>query len=339
MQDLTRALLQRKFLDWPAEYASRKIATFPVSISAEGKKPLIRNYQHIGLPASAQIARRFADAQGIAFMAGVRNGITALDIDETGNKPLQRALERHGYSPVIVQTASGKHHVWYRCNGERRAVRPEPGNEIDILGGGMVTAPPSHGPQGDYQFISGGLDDLDRLPVMRNVPDRALPLIPKPKQIEQKATGRNDALFRFCMRTAKRCNSLDQLLNHARNHNGEYLSPLEESEVMTTAASAWRYETTGKNWFGHISVHFRDYEFDQFSCNQDQDRFWLISYLRRHNGKSSRFMIANGLADVFGWSVKRLAATRRRALEEGDIIQLRRGANRTPALFCWPLPR
>jgi hypothetical protein len=201
MHDVIRASSQRKFLDWQAEYARRKIATFPVSITAEGKKPLVSNYQRIGLPASAQIARKFADAQGIAFMAGARNGITALDIDAPGEKPLQRALERHGYSAVIVQTARGKHHVWYRYNGERRAVRPEPGNEIDILGDGMVTAPPSHGPKGDYQFIAGSLDDLRRLPIMRNVPERALPPSAPLAQIRQpRTTGRNDALFRCALR-------------------------------------------------------------------------------------------------------------------------------------------
>jgi hypothetical protein len=61
-----------KFLEWQAEYASKNIATFPVSITAEGKKPLVSHYQHIGLPASAQIARRFANARGIGFIAGSR---------------------------------------------------------------------------------------------------------------------------------------------------------------------------------------------------------------------------------------------------------------------------
>ena len=39
----------------------------------------------------------------------------------------------------------------------------------------MVTAPPSHGPKGDYQFVAGGLNDLGRLPTMGDVPGRALP--------------------------------------------------------------------------------------------------------------------------------------------------------------------
>jgi hypothetical protein len=56
-----------------------------VLITADGKKPLIRHYQHIGLDASSQLARRFANAPGIAFMAGSRNNITVLDVDEPGD--------------------------------------------------------------------------------------------------------------------------------------------------------------------------------------------------------------------------------------------------------------
>lgn len=338
MSDIEHRATARKFVDWQAQYASKNIPTFPMLITAETKKPLVSHYQRVGLPASAQIARKFADASGIGFMAGQRNRVTVLDVDEPGDKPLQKALGRHGETPIIVRTASGKHHAWFRYNGERRSVRPETGVEVDILGGNIITAPPSQSPKGSYQFVAGTLDDLGRLPVMRNVPERALP---KPVALEQirqaQATGRNDALYRHCMRTAKRCGSFDQLLDRAREYNRQFPEPLREDEVVKTATSAWDYEQSGKNWFGQFSVHFRDEEFDQFSSNQDQDRYCLISYLRRHNGTSARFMIANGLAGTFGWTVKRLAATRRRALHAGDFIQLRNATNRTPALFCWPL--
>ena len=198
MAEIKHRARARKFLDWQAEYASKNIATFPVAITAEGKKPLVRHYQRIGLPASAQIARRFANAQGIAFMAGPRNSITVLDIDAPGDKPLHQALDQHGETPIIVRTASGKHHAWFRHNGERRAVRPEPDNEIDILGGGMVIAPPSQGANGTYHFIAGNLDCLDQLPVMRDVPERALPKpMPLAQIRETRTAGRNDALFQI----------------------------------------------------------------------------------------------------------------------------------------------
>ena len=70
MSDLEQRAAERKFVEWQREYAAKNIATFPVLITPQEKKPLVRHYQRIGLPASAQIARRFADAPGIGFMAG-----------------------------------------------------------------------------------------------------------------------------------------------------------------------------------------------------------------------------------------------------------------------------
>jgi Bifunctional DNA primase/polymerase, N-terminal/Primase C terminal 1 (PriCT-1) len=330
----------RKFVDWQAEYARKKIATFPVLITAEGKKPLVSQYQHIGLPASAQIARKFADAPGIAFMAGPRNSITILDIDEPGDTPLQKALDRHGETPIIVRTASGKHHAWFRHNGERRAVRPEPSIEIDILGGGMVIAPPSHGPKGDYQFITGSLDDLDRLPVMRDVPAKALPLAPKPIQAKPRTRTagfgrRNDALFRFCMRTAKRCNTLDQLLEQARQFNSQLLDPLQEDETVKTAASAWDYERRGENRFGQFGAWIKCEELAEFFRDRDHDALLLLTYLRANNGPWAEFMIADGLAKTFGWGRNRLSDARNRLLERGDVTLFRPKSQRTPALYQW----
>ena len=335
MADLKQRLAKRNFLDWQAEYARKQIATFPVLITAEGKKPLVRHYQRIGLPASAQIARRFANAQGIAFMAGPRNSITVLDIDAPGDKPLHQALDQHGETPIIVRTASGKHHAWFRHNGERRAVRPEPDNEIDILGNGMVVAPPSQGANGAYQFISGSLDCLDKLPVMANVPERALPKPTPLAQIRRTRTaGRNDALFQFCMRTARRCDNLDQLLDRARHHNSQLPIPLEEAEVMKTTASAWGYEQQGLNRYGQHGAYF---PFEQvIGLCSDPDAFTLLAYLRANNGPWSDFWIANGLAETFGWGDKRLAAARHRLIERGDVVEVRAPRRHSPGIYQWP---
>jgi hypothetical protein len=337
VHDLNRASSRRKFLDWQTEYARKNIATFPVLITADGKKPLIRHYQHIGLDASSQLARRFANAPGIAFMAGLRNMITVLDIDEPGDKPLQKALDRHGETPVLVRTASGKHHAWFRHNGERRAVRPEPNNQIDILGNGMVVAPPSHGPKGNYQFIAGSLDDLDNLPIMRNVPERALPRSVSLAQIRQPQTiGRNDALWRFCMKMARRCDSPNQLLDHAHQFNSELPNPLQEEEIVKTAASAWEYEKLGKNRFGQYGAYFPIEMIEALIRNRDTDAFALLAYLRAHNGPWADFWIANGLATIFGWGDKRLAAARERLLERGDVIVIKPPCKNRPGLYQWP---
>jgi Bifunctional DNA primase/polymerase, N-terminal/Primase C terminal 1 (PriCT-1) len=329
-----------KFVEWQRDYAAKNVATFPMLITPEGKKPLVRHYQNIGLPASAQIARKFADAPGIGFMAGQRNRIAVLDIDEPGDKVLHKALDRHGETPIIVRTASGKHHAWYCYNGERRAVRPEPGNEIDILGGGIVTAPPSHGPKGNYQFVAGSLNDLSRLPTMRDVPERALPKpVPLAEIRQARPAGRNEALFKHCMRTARGCDNLDQLLDQAREYNSQLPNPLQEDETVKTATSAWSYEQSGQNRFGQFGAWFPVEEIESLVRDRrraDPDAFFLLAYLRANNGPWSNFMIADGLAKTFGWGRNRLSEARARLIERGDVIEQRASRGGTAALYRWP---
>jgi hypothetical protein len=158
------------FKDWQADYAAHGIATFPCEITPDGKKPLVKNYQRFGLPGSAQIAGRFADASALGFMGGRKNGITPLDVDSTSDKDLADAIGRHGDTPIITRTGSEHAQLWYRYNSERRRIRvfgPD-GPPIDVLGdGGYAVGPPSIGRRCPYGFIQGTLDDVDHLPVMR----------------------------------------------------------------------------------------------------------------------------------------------------------------------------
>jgi hypothetical protein len=258
-------------------------------------------------------------------------------------QPLNRAT-RHCTKPstdMWRRRSSSAPHLesiaWYHHNGERRAVRPELGNEVDILGGGMVTAPPSQGPQGDYQFVAGGLDALDRLPIMRDVPEQALPKpasLPGARQQTQPA-GRNDALWRHCMRTAKRCDSLDQLLDQARQYNAQLCNPLQECEVMKTTASAWECEQNGKNLFGQHGAYFPFQEVVAMVRNRDTDAFALLGYLRAHNGPWADFYIANGLTTTFGWGKNRLVTARQRLIDLGMIALVRPAGRRQPALYRW----
>jgi hypothetical protein len=239
-------------------YAAVGIPTFPVS----DKKPLVSNYAEFGLRGSAELVLKFGTAPGIGFMAAKRNGITVGDVDEVGEEALQRFLDRHGHTPVIARTASGKHHAYYRFNDERRAIRPEPDLKVDVLGGGFVIAPPSHGSAGNYQFILGGLNDLNRLPVMRDVPINATQRSPRRQtNIETRNQSvscghRNDTLFRKCLRDARFCDDPDALLDVARTYNAEFLEPLSDEEVIKVATSAWGYEERGENRYGRTSLVF-----------------------------------------------------------------------------------
>jgi hypothetical protein len=315
----------RKFFDyWQGVYAAHRIPTFPLS----GKKPLVSNFQKAGLEASAQWALKFPDALGIGFVAGKRTRITVLDVDEAGDGPLHRALDVHGATPIIVRTASGKHHAWYRHNGEARRIRPMPG--IDILGGGVVAAPPSRGGSGrTYEFICGCLDDVERLPVLRNVP--------ADKQLSKTAKigARNNTLFELCMRAAHSCDDFDQLLDVARTRNEEFAAPLPESEMVKTAESAWGYTTRGENRFGWgRGVWFVASEAVELITG-DPDVYLLLSYLRAQNGPRAEFFVANGFAKTFRWGSGRLAAARKRLLSRGDIECVKRPGRRTPGVYRW----
>src|SRR5262249_39739667 len=136
----------------------------------ENKRPAIKRYASVGLRGSQELALKFANAHGLGFMCGPRSRITVLDIDSTDERLLADALGRHGASPLIARTASRKWHVYYRHANERRRVRAWDGRPLDLLGNGLVVAPPSvtqHG--GRYEFVAGNLDDLERLPRMRGL--------------------------------------------------------------------------------------------------------------------------------------------------------------------------
>lgn len=183
------------FLNWQPSYAEHGIATFPVGVD---KRPMVSRYDRFGLPGSAKIASKFPDAPAIGFMCGRRNKIAVLDVDCKDERVLADALDRHGRTKVIARSGSGNFQAWYKHNNERRQIRPWPDRPIDILGSGFVVAPPSRGANGRYQFISGSLDDVDQLSVMRDVPVHAWDtsrLIAKVKEGE-----RNEGLAGVCGR-------------------------------------------------------------------------------------------------------------------------------------------
>ena len=79
-----------------------------------------------------------------ALLRPLQRRLTVADVDRLPTPELQYALDTFGQSPVIVRTASGKHHAYYRHGGERRQIRPDKAHPIDILGeGGFCVAPPS----------------------------------------------------------------------------------------------------------------------------------------------------------------------------------------------------
>ena len=110
---------------------------------------------------SAKIASKFGHAPAIGFMCGKRNGITVLDVDCKDERILADALDRHGKTSVIARSGSGNFQAWYKHNSERRRIRPDRRVPIDILGSGVVVAPPSQSAKGSYEFR---IKDLPKRP-------------------------------------------------------------------------------------------------------------------------------------------------------------------------------
>jgi hypothetical protein len=318
-----------RFGVWQPEYGRRGIPTFPVRIFDGQKKPVIRGWQRVGLPGSAELARKFSDAYAFGFCPGPRSRITVLDIDTNDERVLVDALGRHGQTPIIVRSGSGNHQAWYRNNGERRLIRPFEGKPIDVLGGGYVVAPPSQGAKSNYQFIEGGLDDINSLPIMRD-------LVVSPAQTVERVNegARNNTLFELCMREAHHCDDLDALLDVARTRNEEFSPPLPDDEVVNVAKSAWGYTERGENRFGKPGAFFAAEEANHL-IKTDQDAFVLLAFLRANNGPTSTFMVTNTLSETFSWTRKRLAAARKFLLLCGYIEQVERASTGNPGLYRW----
>jgi Bifunctional DNA primase/polymerase, N-terminal len=211
---------------------------------------LIKRYDEIGLKASQKLALKFLTANSLGFMAGQRSRLTVLDIDTTNEAILADALSRHGPTPFIVRTFSGKHHAYYRHDGEPRLIRPwGPDLPIDVLGGGMVVAPPSQSEKGSYRIIQGSLEDLSALPVIRGLSEFRH-ADDKPEKSHSDVGVRNTSLFTHCMTKAHTCKDCDALLDIAIEFNSELRPPLGRLEVTTVVQKAWNYQISGRNFVG-----------------------------------------------------------------------------------------
>jgi hypothetical protein len=307
-------------------YAEQGIATFPVT---ELKAPAVRGYLKMGLDTSCGLVIKFPDAPAIGFATKPRNGVTILDIDTPDERTLVEALDRHGHTPLIARTASGKHHLYYRHNGERRRIRPWQGREIDLLGkGGMVIAPPSKLRRGEYEFIEGSLEDIPRLPVLRNLD------LTKAEPIREGA--RNKELWRHCMRQAHYVDTFDELLDVARTANDNFLPPMEDAEVIKIAQSAWDYTERNDNRFGQFGAYV-PLELVNRLATTNPDALALLNVLKARNGPNSVFPIANAMADTaiaLGW--RRLAKARELIVNWGLVEQVSPRTRHRPAHYRWP---
>ena len=320
------------FADWQPRYAALGIPTFPV----REKRPAVRGYLKVGLEASRQFARKFPHEP--AFGLACRpNRITVLDVDAPDERLLADALSEFGPTPFLVRSGSGNFQAWYRHNGERRRVRPDPSRPIDILGDGFVVAPPSKAARGSYTIISGGLDDLAQLPLMRHAVAHLQLRSIEPIVLMQPGTlaeagVRNQTLWRECMKQVPKCATIADLMSTAIGQNQAlFVDPLPEDEVERVVASAWSKQLSGDNWFGRgVHIIASAVEVDGL-LKSDPDAFILLMVLRRHHiGRQAPFVLANAMAGSVtdrGWTRRRFADARR-SLEGAGQIELVRHASK-----------
>jgi hypothetical protein len=336
MQDTgSAAAAQGIFAAWQPRYASNDIPTFPVEFSGGRKKPAVRCYLQLGLPYSHELALKFPANDAFGF--GLRRArVAVLDVDTTDERVRDDAFARHGEPVIAVRTLQGRWQGWYRHNGERRRVRPWPGRPIDVLGHGYVCAPPSRGPAGQYEFIQGGLDDLDRLTVLRglDLPPSAEPTGRIPEGV------RDDTLWRHCMRAAWHCDDFEALLDVAQTFADDCIDlkgmthAYTAAEVRKCAESAWQLTVEGRNLFGRgAAVVLRHDEFDGLG----QDAAYLLVKLRRHHW-GREFALTLETAAALGWGKPRFLAARDALLKAGKLLLVHRGGRRPGDCSLYRLP-
>lgn len=327
-----------QFARWQPVYAERGIPTFPVRIVEGVKRPAVRGYLRTGLDRSRELARQFSSNDAFGFALGKPSGLTVLDIDSPDERVLADALDRHGKTPFIVRSGGHGHfQAWFKHNGERRSIRPDKTQPIDVLGGGYVVAPPSRGTNSNYEILQGSLDDLAGLPKLKGI---AQPCA-APQPFNEGAawaemgqgSGRNNALFRQLGREARTCDDFEQLLDRAQTLNADFAIPMDAPRVVAVARSVWTMTTQGRNRFGQHGAFIPLDEADRFA--NDPYLLALIAWLRAHNGPESIFMVADGLQDVLQWPRRQLADARKRAIQANLIVLVSRPAPGRAARYAW----
>lgn len=337
------------FAEYQPLYASHNIPTFPVQIAPGRKKPATMGYDRVGIPGSRQLALKFTEIDAFAFMAGRRTRLSIVDVDSTDESLLRDSLRRYGETRIITRTSSGGWHLWYQHNGESREIRPEAQVPVDLLGGGVVIAPPSMGALGPYQFERGGLKDLDSLRPAQNViqgpwakPELAQP-IAAPRGLIA-AGGRSDALFRHLMQIARHCDDRDTLADNAFTFADQYFDrigghPFTDAEIMATVRSVHHITEKGDNRFGGEAHSILPNKTRDALHDCGPDAFFLHSVLQKWSGDKEQFVCANGMADHMpggAWTLVRFRKARQALLDASIITEIEKASTyHGAARYAW----
>lgn len=343
-------------------YAKFNIPTLPLG---DDKNPLVGNFKiaKLTMGQSRAFMRRRPDADVLGVPDGPLSGIVRLDIDELGDHVMAEVIRRAGEPGAITKTASGKNHLWYADNNERRLTgnrghrnaRPWDDLKVDLCGkGGYAVSPPSQFSNGARYSFEGAinLEDLlrhrDRLPKIKGLPDRAyvqpadVLMVPKigadhEALAEMRAgSGRNVTLFDSLCKVARRLRpTLDAFVDWAREHNGKFGEPMTDAEVFDTANSVLGYLERGELRSGEQGAWFKRQQAQELA--RDPFLLGLIAWLKAENGPDSEFWVADGLCGQkhLGWPIDRLRYARNRAMKTEWIKQIVPPAKFRNALYVW----
>jgi len=321
------------FAEWQPRYAQHGVATFPVQIIGNDKRPCTKGYLKTGLRGSAKLALKFAGARSFGFACGPHSRLTIVDMDDTDPAIIGEGERLFGCPPLLWRTGGGKFAMPFRHNGEGRRIRLIRSLPIDLLGGGFAVAPPSAGETRAYEIIRGTLADLDRLPVAR-IPDEIAKLVPTGDRIGPIPKGeRNKELFNYCNRVVNRCDTIDQLIDAAMTWADDRLAaPLAPAETIKTSNSVWQYRGGRKRIMNHI-VEAPEYG----ALVANVGALALFAYLSAENGPGAEFMIADGLSKARGWPRRFVPAAREALLDLGLVELVRAAGKNAPALYQWKI--
>jgi hypothetical protein len=309
--------------------------------------------------------RRRPDATALGIPDGHLSGIVRLDIDEHGDHIERAVIERAGDTPAKVQTASGKRHLVYAYNGERRLTgipgrsnaRPWPDLKVDLCGdGGFSVSPPSRCKGGEYALLGDFtleqlLGQRNQLPTIRGLDSRAYRREPIHREVDHRrddlrliGPGNRDTMMypevaRICHRVHLAGGVKEYAFVEAMARHAEFPVPHENAEVwVSDKVNYWWAKTiAGENRFG-TDHHPHAAGWDERLASEDPPLHGLLTFLRKRNGPDAEFWIANGLVGTHltgWWSTDRLRDNRQKALDGGWIKMIVPPARKRHAVYIW----
>lgn len=319
------------FLDYALLYLNLGCSIIPCG-GENGKRPLrkwtpYQRYMPFERVLSAWQSKH--PSANIGLVTGAVSGITVIDCDNKTRTP-ESLQKEYGRTPFIVRTHSGGHHLYYRYNAEQSHTGYK--NHIDIRGnGGLIIAPYSVSPVtgNAYEIIKGTLDDLRRLPLIREgaykpeaIKTETAPKgQSKPIKDKDNCEYRNNQLFGILKNNARNIDTLEDLTAFAQRINHTTFSkPLPDYEVHATLKSVWTYKMENRLFDGTKIYTLSKEHFDKLKDNPAA----LVLYMDlqfNHFNRPDFFIIttADCMPKRMGWGVKKLRAAIKILLERGYI--------------------